>query len=176
MPCYNSVGGEPVHGSRRYLTDLLREELEFDGLVVSDWNGIAQLHEDHRTAGTPREEARRAHREGLDVGSVTGGDHAAHLRELVERGELSEQVIEDSAERVLRAKFALGLFEDPYPDREPTATLGSSDHLEIARETVRKSLTLLQNEGDLLPLEDGDVADAFVTGPNADAMVHQNGG
>ncbi|AEH38975.1 glycoside hydrolase family 3 N-terminal domain-containing protein [Halopiger xanaduensis] len=174
MPCYNSVDGEPAHGSSRYLTDLLREELEFDGVVVSDWNGIAQLHEEHRTAGTPLEAARQTHSAGLDIGSVAGGEHAGHVQELVEQGALSEEVIEASAERVLRAKFALGLFEDPYPDDDAAEALGTPDHLNVARETVRKSLTLLQNEEDLLPLEDAD--EVFVTGPNADAIVHQNGG
>lgn len=174
MPCYNSIDGEPAHGSPRFLTDLLRDELGFEGVVVSDWNGVAQLHEEHRTAGSALEAARQTRLAGLDVGSVAGGEHARHLRELVERGALSERAIEDSVERILRAKFALGLFEDPYPDPEPEETLGGPDHLETAREAVRKSLTLLQNEGDLLPLEDAD--EVFVTGPNADEMVHQNGG
>lgn len=176
MPCYNSIDGEPAHGSRRFLTELLREELGFDGIVVSDWNGIGQLHEAHRTARTPLEAARQTHLAGLDIGSVAGDEHARNLRDLVERGELSEQLIETSVERVLRAKFALGLFEDPYPDSEPETTLGASDHLDSARETVRKSLTLLQNDEDVLPLDLESVDEVFVTGPNADEIVHQNGG
>ncbi|WP_247003287.1 glycoside hydrolase family 3 N-terminal domain-containing protein [Halosolutus gelatinilyticus] len=175
MPCYNSIDGEPAHGSRRFLTELLREELGFDGVVVSDWNGITQLHEEHRTAGTPIEAARQTREAGLDIGSVAGGEHARHVRELVDRGELSERAIDDSVERVLRAKFALGLFEDPYPDPDAADVLGAPAHLDIAREAVRKSLTLLQNDGDVLPLDDG-VDEVFVTGPNADEMVHQNGG
>ncbi|WP_137290413.1 glycoside hydrolase family 3 N-terminal domain-containing protein [Natronorubrum halophilum] len=175
MPCYNSIDGEPVHGSRRFLTGLLREELDFDGVVVSDWNGITQLHEEHRTAGSPIEAARQTHRAGLDIGSVAGADHAQHVQDLLEQRELSERLLEDSVGRVLRAKFALGLFEDPYPDPEAAATLGSDGSLDTAREAVRKSLTLLQNDDDLLPL-DGDVDEVFVTGPNADEMVHQNGG
>lgn len=154
MPCYNSVDGEPAHGSRRYLTELLRDELDFDGIVVSDWNGITQLHEEHGTAGTAIEAARQTHRAGLDVGSVAGADHARHLRELVERGEVSERLIENSAARVLRAKFALGLFEDPDPDSDAEAALGTDETLDVAREAVRKSLTLLQNDDDLLPLDD----------------------
>ncbi|WP_256392937.1 glycoside hydrolase family 3 N-terminal domain-containing protein [Natronoarchaeum rubrum] len=175
MPCYNSIDGEPAHGSHRFLTGLLREELGFDGVVVSDWNGISQLHEEHRTAGGPVEAARQTHFAGLDIGSVAGGNHAKHVQELAERGELSEQLIEDSARRVLRAKFALGLFENPYPDGEAHDLLGAPEHLDTAREVVRKSLTLLQNDGDLLPLESG-VDEVFVTGPNADEIVHQNGG
>ncbi|ELY96795.1 glycoside hydrolase family 3 N-terminal domain-containing protein [Natrialba taiwanensis] len=175
MPCYNSIDGEPAHGSRRYLTDLLREELNFNGIVVSDWNGITQLYEDHRTAGTPIEAARQTRLAGLDIGSVAGGEHAQHIRDLVEQGAVSEQVIEDSAERVLRAKFALGLFEDPYPDPDAEDVLGAPAHLDTAREAVRKSLTLLQNEEDVLPLDDS-VDEVFVTGPNADEIVHQNGG
>ncbi len=175
MPCYNSIDGEPAHGSRRFLTGLLREELGFEGVVVSDWGGIDQLHEEHRTASGPVEAARQTHLAGLDIGSVAGGDHAKHVQELADRGELSEQLIEDSARRVLRAKFALGLFEDPYPDVDAEDRLGTDEHLDTARETVRKSLTLLQNDGDVLPL-DADAGEVFVTGPNADDIVHQNGG
>ncbi|MFC4541461.1 glycoside hydrolase family 3 N-terminal domain-containing protein [Halosolutus amylolyticus] len=175
MPCYNSIDGEPAHGSRRFLTDLLREELGFDGIVVSDWNGIGQLHEEHRTAGTPIEAVRQTREAGLDIGSVAGGEHARHVRDLIERGDLSKQLIEASAERVLRAKFALGLFEEPYPNPAAEDVLGAPEHLDVAREAVRKSLTLLQNDGDVLPLDD-DVDEVFVTGPNADEIVHQNGG
>jgi len=110
MPCYNSIDGEPVHGSRRFLTELLRDELGFEGTVVSDWNGVSQLHEEHRTAGSAKGAAYQTRVAGLDIASVAGPEHASHLIELVDDSQLSESVIDTSVERVLRLKFQLGLF------------------------------------------------------------------
>ncbi|MCO8244241.1 glycoside hydrolase family 3 N-terminal domain-containing protein [Haladaptatus sp. AB643] len=176
MPCYNSIDGEPVHGSQRYLLELLGEGLGFDGLLVSDWGGVDQLHAEHRTAGSPIEAALQTRLAGLDIASVAGTDHAEHVLELAEEGELSEDLIDESIERILTMKFRLGLFEDPYVDPETAEDLlGSSEHQRVAREAVEKSLTLLQNDGDLLPLSD-DIGEVFVGGPNADEIVHQLGG
>jgi len=174
MPCYNSVDGEPLHGSRRFLTDLLRGELGFDGLVVSDWGGVDQLHEDHRVTPDGEASARRGRLAGLDVISVALEEHAEHTRALVESGELSEDLLDESVRRVLRAKFELGLFEADRPEPEHAEeTLASEVHRDVARETVRKSLTLLTND-DFLPLDDPD--EVFVGGPNADDVVAQLGG
>lgn len=176
MPCYNSIGGEPAHASRRFLTGLLRDDLGFEGIVVSDWNGVAQLHEEHRTARSPKAAALQTRVAGLDIGSVAGPEHARHLLDLVDESKLSEDVIDASVERVLHMKFRLGLFEEATVDTtEAERTLASFDHLETARESVRKSLTLLQNDDGALPLSSG-LDEVFVTGPNADEMIHQLGG
>ncbi len=176
MPCYNSIDGEPAHSSRRYLMDLLGDELGFDGLIASDWGGVDQLHAEHRTAGSPIEAALQTRLAGLDIASVAGTDHAEHVLELVEQGELSEQLIDESVERVLTAKFQLGLFEDPYVELEAAEELlCSAEHTRVAEEAVQKSLTLLQNDGDVLPFGD-DIGEVFVGGPNADEIVHQLGG
>jgi len=174
MPSYNSINGEPVHGSGSYLTDLLREDLGFEGHVVSDWNGVRHLADDHRTASDQRDGVRRSHAAGLDVASVGHVEHADHLVELVETGEIDEERLDVSVRRVLRVKFEMGLFEDPFVDADAAhETLASADHRRIARETARDSMTLLKNDG-LLPLDGHE--DVFVGGPNADDIVHQLGG
>jgi beta-glucosidase len=174
MPSYNSINGEPVHGAGSYLTDLLRDDLGFAGHVVSDWNGVRHLADDHRTASDQRDGVRHAHTAGLDVASVGHVEHAEHLADLVEAGEIDEEQLDESVRRVLRVKFEMGLFEDPFVDADAAHdTLGSDDHRQIARETACDSMTLLKNDG-LLPLDGSE--DVFVGGPNADDIVHQLGG
>ncbi|USZ78367.1 glycoside hydrolase family 3 C-terminal domain-containing protein (plasmid) [Halorussus vallis] len=174
MPSYNSVNGEPMHGSAYFLTDLLREELGFDGHVVSDWAGVRHLHDDHGTAADHRDGIRQAREAGLDVESVGNVGHAASLTDLIESGDLDADLVDESVRRVLRLKFELGLFEDPYVDEDRAReTLASEEHRRTAKAAARDSMTLLKNDG-LLPLS-GD-EDVFVGGPNADDIVHQLGG
>ena len=183
MPCYNAIEGEPVHGSPRYLRDLLREELGFEGYVLADYAGAEDLHEGHHTSGSLEESLWQATRAGVDLFPSGGPEYAELLVGLVEDGELSRRRVEASARRVLRTKAALGLFEEQSVDADAAAeTLGRDSHRELARETARQSMTLLQNEGDLLPLprddsgSDGPLDTVFVTGPNADDLAHQQGG
>jgi len=174
MPCYNSINGEPVHGSERYLTDLLRGELGFDGHIVSDWGGIRHLHEEHRTARDLREAVYDSRSAGLDIASVGNDLEVEALVDLVESGDLAESVVDESVRRVLALKFRLGLFEDPYVDKQAALeTVGNDDHQQAALETAREALTLCANDG-ILPLA-GD-EDVFVGGPNADDLLHQVGG
>ncbi len=174
MPSYNATNGEPIHGSRRYLTDLLRGELGFDGHVVSDWGGVRHLHEDHRVTRDWRESVHRTRTAGLDVASVGTTGHVDHLVDLVEAGDLAESSLDEKVRRVLRVKFRMGLFEDPFVDRdEALETVGHEDHRAAARDAARASMTLLKND-DLLPLDGSE--DVFVAGPNADDTVHQVGG
>lgn len=174
MPCYNALEGEPVHGSERYLTDLLRDELAFDGPVVSDWTGVAQLETHHGTAADREEAVAQSRTAGVDVASVGRAAHATALVDLVESGELSESVLDESVRRLLALKDQQGLFEDPYVDPEDcAATLGQESHRAVAREAAEKSVVLLENDG-TLPLS-GDES-LLVTGHNADAIRNQYGG
>ncbi|WP_241154861.1 glycoside hydrolase family 3 N-terminal domain-containing protein [Halorubrum sp. CSM-61] len=177
MPSYNSINGEPSHGSAAHLDGLLREELGFEGHVVSDWNGIRHLHEDHRTAADHADGVRQAREAGVDVASVGHAPHAERVVELVEDGDLDEATLDRAVRRVLRVKFDLGLFdqdpEDTADEAAAVETLGASAHRDRALETARDSMTLLENDG-LLPLS-GD-EDVFVGGPNADDLVDQLGG
>ncbi|QOS12812.1 glycoside hydrolase domain protein [Haloferax gibbonsii] len=174
MPCYNAIDGKPAHASRDYLTDLLRGKLGFDGTVVSDWNGVRMLHEDHHVASDHRESVRMTRNAGLDVASVDAVAHADHLVSLVEAGAVAEHALDESVRRVLDLKFRLGLFEDAFVDaNEARDVVGADAHRADALATARKSMTLLQND-DTLPLDPG--ADVLVAGPNADTPVHQLGG
>lgn len=176
MPCYNELDGEPVHGSRRYLTDLLRNELNFDGYAVSDWGGVHMLHEDHHTAESMEEAIYQTTTASLDVASVAGPDYAETLLSLVSDGHVAEARIDASVRRVLSVKFRLGLFEDPLVDSdEATERLLADEHREVTLRAARESLTLLKNENDLLPL-DPDLDEVLVAGPNADNIAHQFGG
>ncbi|MFB6119966.1 MAG: glycoside hydrolase family 3 N-terminal domain-containing protein [Halobacteriaceae archaeon] len=174
MPCYNAIDGEPVHGSERFLRDLLREELGFDGFVLADYAAPSDLHGGHGVTAGLEESLFRMVRAGVDVFPSGGARFTDPLVSLVRDGELSVERVRGSARRVLRLKMALGLFEDPFVDPDEAAeTLGNPDHRAVAREAARESMTLLTNDG-LLPLDDPD--SVFVTGPNADAIAHQHGG
>ncbi|MFQ6095400.1 MAG: glycoside hydrolase family 3 C-terminal domain-containing protein, partial [Candidatus Bathyarchaeia archaeon] len=170
------INGEPVHGSKTYLADLLWKELGFKGIVVSDWGGVEMLHRYHRTAETYKDAIRQAVEAGLDIASVAGPEHARLLLELVEEGKISENRIDESVRRILEVKFRLGLFEKPYVDLECASRLiGCREHRELALLAARKSMTLLKNEGNLLPLSK-DLGTVLVTGPNADSVENQFGG
>ncbi|WP_227015127.1 glycoside hydrolase family 3 N-terminal domain-containing protein [Natronorubrum aibiense] len=174
MPCYNAVDGEPAHGSQRYLTELLRETLDFDGTVVSDWGGVKMLDEDHMITADHRDSVRQTRKAGLDIASVDAIEHADHLVSLVEDGEVAEAVVDDSVERVLEQKFRLGLFEDPFVDpNEARDVVGADAHREASLDVARDAMTLLKNDA-LLPLDED--SDVLVAGPNADNVVHQLGG
>lgn len=175
MPCYNSIDAEPVHGLRRFLGDILRERLGFEGFVTTDWNGLRMLHEDHRVSRDLRESVERAMDAGVDVASIGGRDHAVALCDLVESGDISESRIDRSVERVLRTKFELGLFEDPYVDPDGTDVVGSAEHRELSLDAARAAMTLLKNEDDTLPFDPG-CGEVLVTGPNASNLVNQVGG
>ncbi|MFW5918413.1 MAG: glycoside hydrolase family 3 N-terminal domain-containing protein, partial [Haloferacaceae archaeon] len=174
MPAYSATNGDPPHGSKRWLTDLLRDDLGFGGHVVSDWSGIEQLHESHGVSADGAESVHRTREAGLDVGSVDHTIHVEVLVDLVEDGQLDEAMLDESVRRVLRVKFELGLFEDPFVDGEDAvSTLACDAHRDLALETARQSMTLLENDG-LLPLSGDETV--FVGGPNADNLVHQVGG
>ena len=176
MPCYNEINGNPVHGSKEYLSDLLRKELGFEGIVVSDAGGIDMLYEYHHTAETYEEAVRQGVEAGIDIALFSGSKFASALLKLVENGEISEKRIDESIGRILEVKFRLGLFDNPYVNPEHVSSLvGCKDHRETAVLAARKSMTLLKNENDLLPLRKY-VETILVTGPNADNVENQLGG
>ncbi|KTG11349.1 glycosyl hydrolase [Haloprofundus marisrubri] len=176
MPSYNSINGEPSHGSHYWLTEVLREQLGFDGYVASDWNGINMLYENHRVADTRREAIRQSFTAGVDVHSLGEQGHVEHIVSLVEDGAIDEAAVDSSVARVLRLKSDLGLFDDPFVDSETaTETLGAETHRGISLDAARKSLTLLENDDDCLPF-DSNVDNLLVAGPNADELTSQVGG
>lgn len=163
------VNGMPVHASREILTDLLRTELGFEGVAVTDWEDVRKLHELHRVAPTPKDAVRMAVMAGIDMAMVPYDySFTTHLLELVREGSVPESRIDESVRRILRLKFELGLFDDRRLARADTALLGqvgSPAFHAVSRAAAEEAVTLLRNEGDLLPLS--RQARLLVTGPGA---------
>ena len=169
------IDGEPVHASRYWLTDVLRGELGFTGVVVTDWEDIYYLHTRHRVAPTIKDAVRMAIDAGVDM-SMTPNDFrfTDALVELVREGTIAESRIDQSVRRILTLKEELGLFDAPFPDASLRGRFATDESAEVARQAARESITLLKNEGGILPLK----ADAkiLVTGPAAQSMTALNGG
>ncbi len=171
MASYNSWQGEKVHGSRELLTDVLRGEFGFDGMILSDWGAIYQL---------PAAEAgqtRQSIAAGIDMNMVPD-DYRSFIsttKELVQEGELSESRIDEAVRNILTIKFEMGLFEEPFADRGHQDAIRSEEHLELARESVQESLVLLRNEESTLPIDE-DVRHIHITGRFADDIGAQCGG
>lgn len=174
MVSFSSWNGEKLHGHRYLITDVLKQELGFEGFVVSDWAGIDQLDGQEGFTG---EEIATAVNAGIDLVMVPF-DYASFtelLRGEVAAGRVPVARIDDANRRILTKKFQLGLFSQPYADRSYLDAIGSPEHRELAREAVARSLVLLKNEGSLLPLP-ADAGRIFVAGKNADDLGNQSGG
>jgi beta-glucosidase len=168
MASYNEIDGVPSHASRWLLDRVLRQEWGFDGHVVSDYYGIPQLASLHKTANDKAEAARAAIEAGVDI-ELPDPDANVTLAQLVRDGKVSEATLNQAVARNLRAKFLLGLFENPYVDPERTARVtNSAAHRALAAEAARRSITLLKNEGNVLPLDRTKLRTLAVIGPNAD--------
>ncbi|MBV9929296.1 MAG: glycoside hydrolase family 3 C-terminal domain-containing protein [Acidobacteria bacterium] len=168
MASYNEIDGVPSHANRWLLDKVLRQEWGFDGLVVSDYYGIPQLESLHHVAGSKEEAARLAMAAGVDA-EVPDPDCYKLLVQLVREGKVSEAAVDRAVARNLKAKFLLGLFENPYVDPERAARVTDSpEHRQLAAEAARRSITLLKNEGNLLPLDRTKLKTLAVIGPNAD--------
>jgi len=173
MSSFNEIAGVPASINKFLLTQVLRDEMDFTGLVVSDWNALSELI-DHGVAPDLREAARRAALSGVDMDMVSDAYHD-HLQSLIEEGAVPEAVVDEAVRRILRLKFALGLFENPYGDTEQTeATFLQPPFREKALEMARKSMVLLKNEAPssqsatVLPLDAGEVMRLALIGPLAD--------
>ncbi len=168
MTAFNEIAGVPATASEYLFQDILRDEWGFDGFVVSDYTAINELMP-HGVAADSAEAGKLAVKAGVDM-DMQGAIYHRHLPELVEQGIVSEETINKSVRRILRYKFRLGLFENPYKysdkKREEELVL-NDDHLDLARKTARESLVLLKNENDLLPL-DKSIPSLAVIGPLAD--------
>ena len=166
MTAFNALNGTPATASRWLLTDILRKEWGFRGFVDSDYEAIEQLIP-HGVAGSPQDAALQAIRAGVDMDMIDRSYET--LAEAVTDGRLPVSVVDDAVRRVLRAKFALGLFERPYADpAREKATLLREEHLAAARQVAQKSIVLLKNEGGVLPLSK-TVGTLAVIGPLADS-------
>ncbi|MBB4659939.1 glycoside hydrolase family 3 protein [Parvularcula dongshanensis] len=173
MASYSSWHGEKMHGNKALLTDVLVDQMGFDGFVVGDWNGHGQV------AGCEATDCPKAFNAGLDMFMAPDSWKGLYenLVKQVKDGTISEARLNEAAARILRVKLRYGIFDKGLPSTRPNAgdfdLLGSPEHREVAREAVRKSLVLLKNDG-VLPIEPG--ARVLVAGDAADNMVKQTGG
>jgi beta-glucosidase len=174
MPAYHEIDGVPVHGNKWMLGQVLRNEWNFKGLIVSDYDAIAQLQERHHIAADKADAASQALTAGVDI-ELPDPDTYQTLIAAVKAGKVSESLIDQAVTHVLRAKFQLGLFENPFvdPARAELVT-DSAEHRALALEAARRSIVLLKNERNLLPFDRAKLKSIAVIGPNA-AKAHLGG-
>jgi beta-glucosidase-like glycosyl hydrolase len=163
MPAYHDIDNEPLHASHRLLTEILRDQWGFDGIVVADYIGVTLLHTHHGIAADRAEAAALAFNAGLDV-ELPGDDCAPHLKTALDRGLIDMATIDEAVRRGLREKFRTGLFERPYADEEKIA-MQTRDGVSLAREVAEQSITILDNDGTLPLAKNAKIA---VIGPTAD--------
>ena len=163
MAAFNDVGGIPCTASRRLLTEILREEWRFRGLVVSDFEAVNELI-DHGYASDDEDAVAKALNAGVDI-DLGEELYRDHIPALVRKGRIAEATVDEAVRRVLRLKKAIGLFENPWrsldPDRQ-ASVVRRPDMIALAREAARKSIVLLKNDGDLLPLPKSGKSIAFI--------------
>ena len=169
------INGIPVHASHYYLTDLLKNELNFKGVIVTDWMDIENLYKRDKFAVSSKDAVRLAINAGIDMAMIPYNyDFCDHLIELVNEGAVSMERIDDAVRRILKMKFELNLFERPYENPANYPLFGSQEFRKAAYETAVESMTLLKNENNILPLASNKKI--LVTGPNANSMRSLNGG
>lgn len=167
--------GMPFHANREYLTQWLKEDLNWDGLVVTDWADINNLCTRDHIAATKKEAIKIAINAGIDMSMVPYEvSFCDYLKELVQEGEVPMSRIDDAVARVLRLKYRLGLFDKPYWSTGDYPKFGSKEFADVALQAAEESEVLLKNEGGILPLAKG--TKILLAGPNANSMRCLNGG
>ena len=167
--------GIPFHASYKYLTKWLKEELNWDGLIVTDWADIQNLFTRDHVAGSRKEAIKMAINAGIDMSmDPYNPDFCTLLKELVDEGEVPMNRIDDAASRCIRLKLRLGLFDTPNTNRADYPKYGCDEHAAIANEAAEESEVLLKNQNGLLPLAHG--TKVLVCGPNANSIRCLNGG
>ena len=167
--------GIPFHANRELLTEWLKEDLNWDGMIVTDWADINNLCTRDHIAATKKEAVKIAINAGIDMSMVPYEvSFCDYLKELVQEGEVPMSRIDDAVARVLRLKYRLGLFENPYWDIKKYNKFGSEEFARVALQAAEESEVLLKNEGNILPLAKG--TKILLAGPNANSMRCLNGG
>lgn len=177
MVSYSSWNGQKMHGNKRLLTEVLKKEMGFQGFLVSDWAAIDQLGPNYKS------DVETAINAGLDMVMIPAGpgeknnyrEFISDLKELVAAGKVAEARIDDAVLRILRVKYQMGLFEQDEPAPALIKAIGSPDHRQVARDCVRKSLVLLKNSNQVLPLKK-ELKRLAIVGSAADDIGIQCGG
>ncbi|MCH8557507.1 MAG: glycoside hydrolase family 3 C-terminal domain-containing protein [Balneolia bacterium] len=171
----SDLNGTPTHASYEIITELLREDLGFEGVVLTDWDEVGKLVGFHRSAPDFKEATYMAVMAGIDI-SMTPlhlGFYG-NLLELVEEGRISEQRIDESVRRILRMKFEIGLFENPFPRNDRFDRIGTEESRLKSLQAAQESIVLMKNEDNLLPLQ--SPSRIVLTGPSADSKRNLAGG
>jgi beta-glucosidase len=170
----SEINGEPVHASKYLLTDVLRKELGFEGVIVTDWEDIIRLHNRHNVAATPRAAVAMAINAGIDM-SMVPGDFSFYdlLIEAAKKGEVPMSRIDDAVKRILVLKYKLGLFDNPYPEQAAFANFGKPEYQTLALDAAHEAMTLLKNQSNALPLSKN--SKVLVAGPSAQSISALNG-
>lgn len=175
MVSSGEINGTPVHASKHLITDILKNELGFDGVVVTDWKDIIYLNTRHKVAETKRDAVRIAVMAGIDMSMVPEEfTFYTDLVDLVKKGEVPMARIDDAVTRILRMKFELNLFQNTVANLKDYPKFGSAEHIQEAYKTAAESITLLKNKEAVLPLNKSEKI--LVTGATANSMKNLNGG
>ena len=170
MNAYNEIDGIPCAASKELLTNILRDEWKFDGVVVSDYFAVDNLQSYHHVAEGKAEASRLALTAGIDAELPEADCYAAPLKQQIEKGMVSEKIVDLAVARTLRLKFLLGLSENPYVEPENHEKIFDlPEHRKLALEAARKSIVLLKNNDNILPLNK-NIKSIAVIGPNADVQ------
>jgi beta-glucosidase len=171
----SEINGVPVHASHYLLTDVLRGELHFDGVVVTDWQDIKYLHDRHHIAATQKDAVMIAVNAGVDM-SMVPFDYSfyTYLIELVKENKVSMARINESVKRILKLKYELGLFERPVGNPDDYPKFGSAEFEAVSKQAATESITLIKNNNNILPLTKH--MKVLVTGPAANTMRSLDGG
>ena len=175
MVSSGEINGTPVHASKYLITDVLKNELGFAGVVVTDWKDIIYLYTRHKVAESNRDAVKIAVMAGIDM-SMVPEDFTFYtdLLDLVNKGEVPMSRIDDAVSRILKMKFELNLFENTVANPKDYPDFGSDKHIQKAYETAAESITLLKNKESVLPLNKNEKI--LVTGATANSMKYLNGG
>jgi len=173
MASFSDLNGVPATGNEFLMRQILRGEWSFDGFVVSDYNSVQQLAV-HGFTENDKESAYEASVAGIDM-EMAGEAYSGNLAALVEEGRISMDMIDGAVSNILRAKFRLGLFENPYTNPADFPAHGNDAALQTAKTAALQSVVMLKNENDTLPLSAADIASVAVIGPLADAPHEQMG-
>jgi beta-glucosidase len=173
MASFSDLNGVPATANEFLMRQVLREEWSFDGFVVSDYNSVHQLVV-HGLTESDKESAFEATSAGVDM-EMAGEAYSGNLAQLVEEGRVSIEIIDSAVANILRAKFRLGLFENPYTNPADLPAIANDNALHTAKTAALQSVVMLKNENDVLPLSADRIDSIAVIGPLADAPREQMG-
>jgi beta-glucosidase len=175
MVSSGEINGTPVHASKYLITDVLKNELGFQGVVVTDWKDIIYLYTRHKVAENNREAVKLSVMAGIDM-SMVPEDYTFYidLLDLVNKGEVPMARIDDAVTRILKMKFELNLFQSTVANLKDYPKFGSQEFIDVAYNAAAESITLLKNDNSVLPLNKNEKV--LLTGPTANSMKYLNGG